>query len=672
VLFEMCARQPPFTGSTVSETLQAVIEREPDWAALPAGTPPTLLHLMRRCLTKDSRLRLRDIGEARIALSTSDADDMKTPIPQRRTAIVAGAGVLGLALLFALTFYRPGTVARTLAPVRFLLPPPEGGQFPLHPGGIQFAISPDASQLAFVASDGTGARERIWLRPLEHLEARPLPGTEAAVNPFWSPDGRSLAFFTESKLKRIDLPAGVPVTVCDLPGAVFSHGTWGHDVMLIGRGDGTDVKSVPAAGGTPRTVLTRDPARHELRVHWPWFLPGGKRFLYIARLDDGGGELRIGQLADSRTERAGLLDGTPRSLMPVISNVQWINPDIVMFVREGVLMGQRVDLDRARPVGAPFTVANEVDYFYTTSRGMFSVSPTGALAYHSGGNLQQLVWVDRKGVQLETVGDPADYSSAQLSRDGTKLLVARGQPGLGTDDIWTFDLVRKTQERLTTSPDSDMSPVWIEDERAIAYASDGHGSVPHLFRMDLATRTSTELQAAGTQQHPKAVLPGGRGIAFTWVTPSGGFSLFEKRLDPRAAPTPLIDSDLNVFDMRLSPDGRLMAYIAEGDGRSGVYVARMPPTSAPELVAEKVSPPRWSADGRELYFVRDDRLMSIPVRSGADRLEIGIPQPLFTLTPGASLMLASREGRFLLSVPRVVFGERPIVVSTTGVGSPLP
>ena len=220
---------------------------------------------------------------------------------------------------------------------------------------------------------------------------------------FWSPSGRSLAFLAGGKLKRFDLPAGPAVTLCDVPDA--RHGTWGaEDVILLRtqRRKG-DLRRAGRGGGvasrgrsSPRTARAGD-----VRVHWPWFLPDGKRFLFTARRDDGEGELRIGQLDGAHTV----------PVMRVSSNAQWVEPDVVVFAREGVLMAQRVDLKRPRPSVSRSRLQTRSIYFFTTSRAMFSASLTGTIAYHPGGNLMQLVWADRNGNESGTVGKPADYDS---------------------------------------------------------------------------------------------------------------------------------------------------------------------------------------------------------------------------------------------------------------------
>jgi len=622
---------------------------------------------LRRCLTKDPKLRLRDIGEARIALDlgdTADAAAVQTRAPRYLVPIAVMATTIALAASLAFIIYRP---TPSIAAVRFHMFPPEGGLFAFNPAQNFLALSPDGSQLAFLASTESAALDRpgasrLWLRALTDLEARRLPGTDGATSVFWSPDGRSLAFFADKKLKRFDLPAGPAVTLCDLPDGW--HGTWGaENIILLGHSDGRAISAVPAKGGTPWPVVTPDRSIGDVRVNWPWFLPDGKRFLFTAPRDDGEGELRIGQL-----------DGSSRTVMRLSSNAQWVEPDVVVFAREGVLMGQRVDLNRAEPVGEPFSIAGQVEYFFTTSRAMFSASRTGAIAYHPGGDLMQLVWADRNGNESGIIGKAADYNpgSTRLSQDGRKLLTARRvpQPGLGGYDIWRFDLERGTEEQLTFGRGSEVTPVWIDDERAIIFAGDSAGSLPHLFRRDLVAGSEKQLLPPGAQQLVVDVLPGGGAVAYAERQVTGGFKLFQLPLTDGASPAPLLPPQLNSFAMRVSPDGRAMAFHTRGKGGDLLYVAPFPITSEPTLAGTEVwSGPRWSADGRHLYYMGSDRrMMTVPVQTRPS-LSVGIAQQLFELKRSASLLEVSRDGRFLLLVPQVRAAERPIIVDTATISS---
>jgi len=664
VLFEMCAHQPPFAGATVSDAVTAVVEREPAWDLLRAGTPPNLVRLLRRCLTKDPKLRLRDIGEARIALEQDSEIAIVTPRSAgSRVAVIAAILTAVTSFAIALAIFVWPRSGRFVSPsLTFAIPPPAGTDFSVHLARTFFALSTDGSQLAFIAEPGPGStgRGRVWLRD-DHGPARPLQGTDGATSVFWKPDSQSLAFFADGRLMRIDLRDGVVVKICDV-NLRFSHGSWGDGGVILLGGLGTSIDAVSAGGGdTPIPILTADQIKGEARVHWPWFLPGGKRFLYTARLttEDGEGELRIGDL-----------EGEWRKVMNVSSNTQWVYPNVVVFVREGVLMGQRVDPDAARPLDDPFPIADRVEYFFTTSRGMFSASLTGSVAYHAGQDIGQLVWADKKGKQVGTISRPSDYEtySARLSPDDKALLAARRRPGLGSFDIWRIP-ARGNEERLTSNRGSEVNPVWIDQGRGMVFSGDSRGSVPHLFRKDLTTGKDDEVLPPGNQQNAMDVFPDGR-VAYV-ERGAKHFSPFELSLNPGASPTPMLPGPLAVTQMRLSPDGRVMSFLGGAEeGRMYLYVSAVPLTSTPQLVTKDVlSPARWDRDGSRIYYLSgEDRMMTATV-STVPSLTVGEPEQLFKVPPNAALQDVARDGRFLLLVPQKRAGQHPITVRTGAIAS---
>jgi serine/threonine protein kinase/Tol biopolymer transport system component len=678
LLFEMCAHHPPFAGATISDAQAAVIEREPDWELLRAGTPANLVRLLRRCLTKDPKLRLRDIGEARIALE-HDTDTAEVAPRSTTRRVAAIAAILATATSFAIAFAILGSPRSgpSVSPssIRFPVPPPEGTNFSLNPGRTFFALSPDGSQLAFIAeaeaASASGGRNRLWLRPVADDEVHPVPGTDGATSVFWSPDGLSLAFFADRKLNRIDLPDGPVVPICVVEGA-YSQGTWGAGgVILLGRTNGTSIDAVLASGGAPVPILTRNQSKHEERVHWPWFLPDGKRFLYTARLDDWEGEVRLAQLLlDGEGKARPVQEEGTRIVISASSNAQWVDPDVVVFVREGVLMAQHVDVEAARPLAAPFPIVKRVEYFFTSSRAMFSASLTGSVAYHSGQDIGQLVWADRNGNEVGTIGGPSEYQpyTARLSRDDSALLVARRRAGLGTFDIFRMDLGRRTERQITSNRGSEISPVWINDG-SILFAGDSPGSLPHLSRKDLATGLEEPLLPPGKQQASMDVFSNGRTVAYVERDESGGFRLFQLPLARGASPTPLPLGQLSVGHMRLSPDDRAMTFVAGGgEGRMDAYVSTVPVTSLLVKVADRVSSPaRWSRNGGRIYFVKDDTMMTLTVSTVPFR--VGVPKQLFKLRRSASLLEVSRDGRFLLLVHQVRAAEHPITVWTAAIAS---
>jgi len=670
VLYEMLTGHAPFPGETISDTVAAVLTREPDWTALSRTTPPYLSRLVKRCLEKDPTQRQRDIGDARVELVAGDETlgvdrDRREPslLSRGRTAAAAGVGVVVLvSAAFVLgVFLRPAPLPPAQATTaRFSVFPPQGSRF-FHTVTATFlALSPDGSQLAFVAVAPPDP-PRIWLRPISGLDPRVVPGTEGAISVFWSPDGRSLGFFAGDKLKRIDLPGGAAVPLCDAP-AMTSFGTWGSDgtILFARRFSGGAIFSVSSAGGIPEAIVTPDPSRGETVV-WPSFLPDGKRFLYLSQRPDSTGQLMLGERGRAS-----------KAIVSAVSNVQWVDPDYLVFAQEGVLVAQRFDQASERIVGAPVSIAEPVDRFLTTGRAMFTTSRTGTIAYHSYANVARLVWVDRTGKEVGTVGAPGDYLNVRLSPDGGTVLFERTKPGIGTWDLWTTDLARNVETRLTSDPDSEAFPVWMPDGRAILFAKGRSGGLLNLARKRLDTGVEDDLLPIGTQQRrPIDVSPDGHTLLFTELTLRGTLNIFTLPLAGPATPSALFRSRFTEADPRFSPDGRAMAFTSDESGRFEVYVAPFPSTGGRTLVSAGISTSvgqqggaRWSPDGRELFYVSaDSRLMALPVRT-TPTLEVGRPAPLFPL-PGRTWddFAVSADGkRFLAVVPQAFAGEQPLTV----------
>jgi eukaryotic-like serine/threonine-protein kinase len=669
VLYEILTGRPAFARATVSDTIAAILTIEPDWTALPHPTPAYLSRLLKRCLEKDPARRQRDIADARFELvagdETPDIERTGRDLLLRRRGRIAAAGAAVAALVataFALgLILRPSRSPTTQpTPVRFSVLPPPGTIFFHNVATTFLALSPDGSQLAFVAY-APPEPLRVWLRPISGLEARVVPGTEGALSVFWSPDGRSIGFFANGKLKRIDLPGGAAVPLCDVP-ALSAFGTWGSDgTILFASFVGDAIFSVSSAGGTPEAIVSPDPSRGE-RVVWPSFLPDGKRFLYLSQLPNVTGQLMLG--ARGRA---------PRAIVSAVSNVQWVDPDYLVFAEEGVLVAQRFDLATERIVGAAVSIAEPVDRFLSSGRAMFTTSRNGTIAYHSYANIARLVWEDRSGKEVGTVGAAGNYLNVRLSPDGGRVVFDRTKPGIGTWDLWTIDLARGIETRLTSGPGSEAFPVWMPDGRAVLFADEKYSTGNlNLARKRLDTAIEEPLLPNGTQQRrPIDVSPDGHTLLFTERTPRGTFNIFSMPLDGPATPSPLFGSRFNEADARFSPDGRSMSFTSDESGRAEVYVAPVPPTGGKTLVSAGISTgtdaeggARWSRDGRELFYVSADRrLMSVAVRT-TPLLEVGTPVPLFTFQGRGWLDFAvSTDGkRFLAVVPQAFAGEQPLTV----------
>ena len=659
VLYEMLTGRPAFGGATTTDTLAAVIDREPDWAALPADTPDPVRRILTACLVKDAKRRLRDIGDVRIWLDRDRRADEPASVqaqssawsPRTRLAVAAALIVLvvaAVAIGWLLRQERTPPVGG--GPIHLALPPPAGLLFSNDVERLAFALSPDGTRLAFITSD-RGAT-RVWLRRLSEAGAHPVDGTDGARSLFWSPDSSTIAFFAGDKLKRIDARGGVPVTICDVAAGVGQYGSWGAgNEIVYASVEGAAVYRVPVAGGTPVAVVERDRARGEMRVTWPWFLPDGKRFVFITRLQDGSGQLTVGG------------DGQPpRRIAPLHSLVQWVEPGYLVFAREGTLLAQRFDAAAERLVGEPVPVADRVEHMYPTAKAAFTTSRNGILAYRSEVDVDRLLWFDRAGAEIGSVGPPGGHQSVAFSPSGHAVAFERIDPRFGAHDLWVFDLKRNVETRITAAPSSEAFPRWIGD-RALVFMASPSGP-PHLFRADLTSGETVELTPVSALQQATDVTVDGSTVAYMQRTARGNFDIWTLSLSSPATAAPLLSSPFSEIDLRFSPDDRAVAWTSDESGRTEVYVApRSTPGSRIRVSPDGARYPVWSRSGAELFYLAlDGRVMAVPMKTAA-QLAPGTPAPLFTLKgkPWKAFDVAP-DGRFLAVVPQTLAGEQPLNV----------
>ena len=667
VLYEMATGRKTFAGSSQAAIAGAIMGQEPPpISSLQPLSPPAFDRLVRNCLAKDPDrrwqtahdigLQLAGMGELapQVAGTAPATHVLRRWMPWAVASAAVAAAVIAV--------FRPGVPSLPASPpVRFSVSPPPGGAFTLDRNveTVSLALSPDGSRIGFVASDPTG-ETRIWLRPLDGLEARPLVGTEGATSLFWSPDGRSIAFFAGDKLKRLDLPAGSPVPLCDVPENIGLYGTWGSGgQILFASNRGEAIFRVTTTGVAPSEVIKADRSRGEIKVNLPWFLPDGTRFLYLSRHSDFSGQLMLGELGKP-----------PRRVLSVASNVQWVDPDYLVFVRDGTLVGQRFDLSSGRVTGDPFSIAESVNYFFPTGVARFSTSRNGVLVYQANRNRARIVWIDRSGREIAQLGASANYFSLRLSPDGSKAIIDRLEPGPGAYDLWSFDLERGIETRLTSGIASEIRGIWLSGGGAVVFSSvsssGGRGNVLHLFRKDLTSGTEKELLPKGGFQIGTDVSPDGSTVVFQERAERGDFDLWTLPLSGEPTPSPFVRSPFNEINGCFSPDGHNVAYVSDESGRGELYVAPFPATGRKTRVSSGGGwDPRWSRDGHELFYLSDEgQVVSVPVRL-APTLELGSPVPLFTVKGGKgwSDYDVSLDGKkFLAIVPEVVADEQPLTV----------
>jgi len=670
VLYEcLCGRQA-FSGETVSDMIARILQGEPDWDALPPSTPERIRGLLRRCLEKDARRRLRDIGDAKIELEDVQAVRASSSAMRAAAARTGPRALVGWARLAAavvitaaVTLLVPRLFQRTVppAPVRFEVPQPENTS--LRADGASPRISPDGRTLAFVASDSSGVPQ-VWVRKLDATEAKPLPGTRGADDLiFWSPDSRQIAFTAEEKLKRVALAGGDPVVLC--PVKLQRGGSWNAaDVILIAPNSNGRIFQIPAIGGDLQPVTTLDSTRGESAHRFPQFLPDGRHFLFsVLPARDGKIETYVGKL------------GSPerKLLISAQSGVAFQPPGRLLYTQNGRLVVQGFDAGRLELRGKPVPLADEVEGTHFSSGPEVSVSATGALAYVTIRTQNaRLAWVDFQGHELGSIPvPPGPYDEPDLSPDDRQVVFTR--EASREADLWVADIERGVASRFTDEPGNNSSPTWSPDGRRIAYMSavGGLAQVLKVKEVD-GNRTDTFLESDPLYKRLYGWTPDGKSLLIARQDPVTQWDLWVLPLDGAQAPVPYLQTRFNETNGRVSPDGRWLAYQSDESGRVETYVQSFPvPGRKYQVTNQGGVFSAWSRDGKRLRFLLSsvpNTLFEADILPGSE-FRLGPSRPGIVLQKESVAATLAHDGRRVL---RLLPTGAPVAPTITVVLDALP
>jgi Tol biopolymer transport system component len=658
VLYEMVTGRPAFQGRTQASLIGAILRDDPTTAAeIAPMVPPALNRVIRTCLAKSPDDRFQTMHDVSLQLQwiVEGGSQAGVPAPvavqrrarQRLAWSVAAVATLAAAALAVVVVTRETPTPRL---VRFEVATPAGVLAIDAP-----KLSPDGATLAFNATDPTG-QTRIWLRPLQSLQAYPLAGTEGTTRPFWSPDSAFLGFFADGKLKKIAVSGGPAQAIADAP--TGADGSWSSEGVILFDGRATDpIYRVPAAGGVPAVAAAADPARKESAVGWPEFLPDGRHFLYLA----------MGDTADTSTYRIGVLDSLESQAMTSAqTQVAYAPPGFLLFVRDRTLVAQPFDATSLKTTGEPVPLAERIG---TDNVGLarFSVSRDGTLAYRTGEAGNRLLWVDRTGREIEALGDPGEYATPALSPDGRRLAYRLADPRSAKADIWIRDLVRGVNSRFTFAAGNNEAPIWSPDGATIVFNSD-RGGVPAMYEKPASGQGEEKVLF----QTPEIKVPtdwsrDGRYIAFMHRSAKTDFDVWVLPMFGDRKPFAVIESPFVDTQPRFSPDGRFIAYASNESGRVEVYVQTFPAASGKWQISNAGGgDPVWRGDGREIFYrATDQKLMAVDIQT-AGGFQAGVPRNLFlsSVVPGnaRNKHIVSPDGqRFLLVAP---LGGQALVPTT--------
>jgi serine/threonine-protein kinase len=667
ILFECLAGKRAFHGATVTESIAAILRGEPDWNALPAGTPENARTVLRRCLQKDPGLRLRDIGDARLEIEAPVTYPSEVVTARRRFSLLwltAGAAVIFLAgaLVDRYLFRHPQPAPFASAVTSTIKVEPgrwldgmRSAEEMQRPSRTAVAISSDGTFIVYSAIEenpGPQAMSRLYLQRMDQSEAKPIAGTEGGINPFLSPDNRWVGFWADDKLQKVPIEGGVPKVLCGAP-SIFGA-NWARDNSIVfTNGHEVGLSRVSAEGGEPEILTKPDPKGGESNHRLPFCLPNGKGVLFtiMGRRFDPHPRLALLRL-DSLESHILLQDA---------ADARYVPTGHLVFLRQGTLMAMRFDLVRLEAIGQPSPLVENVmqafaaaNINFHTVAGQFSISDTGSLIYVSGGIVpdmqNSLVWVDQKGTEQPVTDLKFPFHAPRLSPDGQR--VAYETAGREWQ-IWVYDLGRGTNSRLTGEGRA-VNPVWAPDGKRLLFSwqqsvADNLFWQPYDESSPMECLTTSEFhQRAGSWSLD------GKTVFLMGGHPDTGFDISLMDVSSGSV-TPFLSSKFDETNPQISPDGRWVAYISNESGRSEIYVRPFPgPGLKLQISNEGGSEPLWARNGKRLFYRRQGQLWVVDVQTDGvfatskPRLLFDKPEYL-TSSPYRTYDLSLDSQRFLMA-----------------------
>jgi serine/threonine protein kinase/Tol biopolymer transport system component len=627
VLFEMLAGRAAFARDTVSDTIAAILENGPAWSALPSSTPPRIVRLLKRCLEKDPRKRLRDIAD-----SHADLDE---PREEREADVEAPRSTWILAIAVAILvpvagaagwLLRPSAKSDLVQPIRATMSAPPGTTF----DAGNSAISPDGRYLLFVASSATA--RGLWLRELSGETARRLSDADGANYPFWSPDNKSIGFFAKGALMRLDIAGGPPRKICDVPNG--RGASWSATGMIVYNAvnDGPLLR-VSAEGGTPVPLTTVDRTSGEDSHRYPTFLPDGHHFLYFVRSrTEAVRGIYVGSLDDGSQKRLVTKADTAAVYGPVGNS----GAGYLFWLRGATLVAQLFDTVTLSTSGEVWPIAESISPFgVTVGQTPVSVSRSGVLVYGTPRSpASQLTWFGRDGKATGTLGAPGQYGDVALAPDGQRVAVTKAAARVyDGGDLWVLDVLRGVPTRVTFKGAGATGVAWSHDGRRLAYLSSG--APPNVAILDLATGDERRIPSTSSQSAPSWT----SDDRFILVTDARNDPSTNTRSDLLLVPAdgvgpvkPYVQTRFAESKGQFSNDGKWLAYSSDESGEVDVYVQAVAGGGKRRVSNGGADSARWSHDGKELFYVtRDNMLTSILIRLSSGGLEFGSPVPMVQL-----------------------------------------